>query len=130
MQTCMSATAGHLPFPSFFCACTFFAMTFADTLATLPSIDHLRGLDIVNERGEVVHHIPHAPGKTGSLRLYAALADRFGGLLDAAAVEQGLQWFGEHVADAEAHPGAHPNIDLLLQQRKALTGWRLVPLPR
>ncbi|KAB0304961.1 DUF2322 family protein, partial [Klebsiella pneumoniae] len=27
--------------------------------------------------------------------------------------EQGLIWFAEHVADARAHPGKHPNIDLL-----------------
>ena len=105
-------------------------MAFADNLKQLPSIAHIAELQLIDADGNLAASIPNAPGKTGSLRLYAALADRFGGLLDAAAVEQGLQWFGEHVADAEAHPGAHPNIDLLLQQRKALTGWRLVPLPR
>ena len=104
-------------------------MNFADTLATLPAADHLRGLDIVDATGRVVHHIPAAPGKMGSLRLYAALAERFGGALDAAAVAQGLQWFAEHVADARARPGAHPNIDLLLDAQTAAKGWRLVPLP-
>ena len=104
-------------------------MNFADTLATLPAADHLRGLDIVDATGRVVHHIPAAPGKMGSLRLYAALAERFGGALDAAAVAQGLQWFAEHVADARARPGAHPNIDLLLDPATPARGWRLLPQP-
>ncbi|MEY3036473.1 MAG: hypothetical protein RLZ34_1083, partial [Pseudomonadota bacterium] len=26
----------------------------------------------------------------------------------------GLQWFAEHVSDAQANPGKHPNIDRLL----------------
>ncbi len=98
-------------------------------LATLPSVDHLRGLDVVDASGAVVHHIPHAPGKLGSLRVYHALAQTFGGVLTADAVAQGLVWFAEHVADARAHPGAHPNIDLLLAQQAAPQAWRLVPLP-
>ncbi|RRD55768.1 DUF2322 family protein [Comamonadaceae bacterium OH2545_COT-014] len=104
-------------------------MTFAEILATLPAADHLRGLDVVDASGAVVHHIPAAPGKMGSLRVYHALAQRFGGTLGAEAVAQGLQWFAEHVADARARPGAHPNIDLLLAQQAAPAGWRLLPLP-
>ena len=102
--------------------------TFKDLLATLPAADHLRGLDIVDASGAVVHHIPAAPGKMGSLRVYHALAERFGGALSPAAVAQGLAWFAEHVADARAHPGAHPNIDLLLEDGTAQAGWRLVSL--
>ncbi len=104
-------------------------MNFADTLATLPAADHLRGLDIVDAQGALVHHIPAAPGKMGSLRVYAALAERFGGALDAAAVAQGQQWFAEHVADARARAGAHPNIDLLLDAATPARGWRLLPQP-
>ena len=49
-------------------------MNFKDILETLPSIEHLTGLDVLN--GEtVIHHIPAAPGKLGSLRLYNALAE-------------------------------------------------------
>ena len=37
-------------------------MNFKDILETLPSIEHLTGLDVLN--GEtVIHHIPAAPGK-------------------------------------------------------------------
>lgn len=103
-------------------------MNFQQTLATLPAADHLRGLDVVDGAGAVLHHIPAAPGKMGSLRVYHALADRFGGQLDAEAVAQGLAWFAEHVADARARPGAHPNIDLLLDPATPARGWRLVPL--
>ena len=98
-------------------------------LSTMPPADHLRGLDVVDAQGQVQHHIPAAPGKMGSLRLYNALAEQFAGQLSAAAVAQGLQWFAEHVADAQARPGAHPNIDLLLTQYGRNSGWRLVPLP-
>jgi len=90
-------------------------MSFQDNLAAMPDIGHLSGLDILDAQGKAVHHIPNAPGKQGSLKLYNALALNFGGKLDAAAAAQGLDWFAEHVADAQANPGKHPNIDLLLQ---------------
>lgn len=104
-------------------------MNFQQTLATLAAADHLKGLDVVDAQGAVVHHIPAAPGKMGSLRVYHALAERFGGTLNAEAVAQGLAWFAEHVPDARAHPGAHPNVDLLLDPQLPQKGWRLVPLP-
>ena len=104
-------------------------MNFADTLATLPAADHLKGLDIVDAEGRVVHHIAAAPGKLGSLRVYHALALAFDGRLGAEAIAQGLAWFAEHVAAAQAHPGSHPSIDLLLAQQAAPQDWRLVPLP-
>ena len=92
-------------------------MSFQDNLAAMPDIGHLSGLDILDAQGKAVHHIPNAPGKQGSLKLYNALALNFGGKLDAAAA-QGLDWFAEHVADAQDNPGKHPNIDLLLQVQK------------
>ncbi|WP_127272838.1 DUF2322 family protein [Neisseria meningitidis] len=88
-------------------------MNFQDYLATFPSIDHLGGLDVRDADGKTVHHIPAVQGKLGSLKLYNALAERFDGKLDKEAAEQGLIWFAEHVTDARAHPGKHPNIDLL-----------------
>lgn len=104
-------------------------MKFKDVLATLPSVAHLRGLDVVDASGAVVHHIPAVPGKLGSLRIYHALAQRFDGRLSAEAIAQGLAWFAEHVAEARARPDSHPNIDLLLAQQAAPQGWRLRPLP-
>ena len=41
-------------------------MSFQDNLAAMPAIDHLSGLDILDKEGNVVHHIPNAPGKQGS----------------------------------------------------------------
>ena len=93
-------------------------MNFQDYLATFPPIDHLTGLDVQDADGKTVHHIPAVQGKLGSLKLYNALAERFNGRLDKEAAEQGLIWFAEHVADARAHTGKHPNIDLLLQVQK------------
>ena len=76
-------------------------MTFQENLATLPAIDHLSGLDVRDETGSAIHHIPAAPGKLGSLKLYHALAAEFNGRLNAAAAERGLALFAEHVADAD-----------------------------
>lgn len=88
-------------------------MNFKDILETLPSIEHLTGLDVLN--GEtVIHHIPAAPGKLGSLRLYNALAEKFNGKLDRTSAQKGLQLFAEHTQDARENVGKHPNIDLLL----------------
>ena len=89
-------------------------MNFKDILETLPTIDHLTGLDVLN--GEtVIHHIPAAPGKLGSLRLYNALAEKFNGKLDRTSAQKGLQLFAEHTQDARENVGKHPNIDLLLR---------------
>ena len=99
-------------------------MSFQDNLAAMPAIDHLSGLDILDKEGNVVHHIPNAPGKQGSLKLYHALAQEFDGKLDAAAAERGLAWF----ADAEANPGKHPNIDLLFKVKAENISLTLKPL--
>lgn len=104
-------------------------MNFAETLALLPAADHLKGVDVLDAAGKLVHHIPAVPGKLGSLRVYNALARAYGGQLGAEAIAQGIVWFAEHVAEARARPGTHPNIDLLLAQQPAPQGWRLVPLP-
>ena len=88
-------------------------MQFKDYLATFPDISHLSGLDVL-ENGEVIHSIPAIEGKLGSLKLYNALSALFAGQLTAESAEQGLIWFAEHLDDAKANPGKHPNIDLLL----------------
>ncbi|WP_304670077.1 DUF2322 family protein [Neisseria polysaccharea] len=103
-------------------------MNFQDYLATFPSIDHLGGLDVQDADGKTVHHIPAVQGKLGSLKLYNALAERFGGKLGKEAAEQGLIWFAEHVADAHAHPGKHPNIDLLENVVQSGETWLLKPV--
>ena len=46
--------------------------------------------------------------------VYNALAAKHG-VINAAAAEEGLQIFAEHTDDAKARPGAHPNIDRLLE---------------
>lgn len=90
-------------------------MQFKDYLATFPAIEHLSALNVLNADHQVIHTIPAVEGKLGSLKLYHALAVQFQNKLDATAAEAGLIWFAEHVADAKANPGKHPNIDLLLQ---------------
>ena len=102
-------------------------MNFKDILETLPSIEHLTGLDVLN--GEtVIHHIPAAPGTLGSLRLYNALAEKFNGKLDRTSAQQGIEWFAEHVEDAKQNPGKHPNIDLLFKVVAEELNYSLIPL--
>jgi len=89
-------------------------MDFKTILDTLPTIDHLSGLNVL-EGEQVIHHIPAVAGKLGSLRVYFALAQQFNGKLDRTSAEKGLELFAEHTVDAKANSGKHPNIDLLFQ---------------
>ena len=103
-------------------------MNFNDYLASFPTVDHLSGLNVLDESGAVIHHIPAVAGKLGSLKLYNTLAERFDGQLHAQAAEQGLMWFAENVADAKAHSGKHPNVDLLLLVQTEQKQYRLQPV--
>lgn len=89
-------------------------MTFADKLRSLPSIDHLAAVQLLNTEGQVVAIIPNQPGKAGSARIYHALQVKHG-CIHTAAAQEGLELFAEHTATARVHPGSHPNIDRLLE---------------
>ncbi|RZT36910.1 DUF2322 family protein [Cupriavidus agavae] len=86
---------------------------FKDNLAQLPAIDGIARIDLVDNAGAVAASIENAPGKQGSLAVYAYLQRAFGSL-DARAAEHGLAVFAEHTIDARNRPGAHPNVDRLL----------------
>lgn len=86
---------------------------FKDNLAQLPGIDGIERIDLVDGKGDVVASIENKPGKQGSLAVYNYLREVFGSL-DAEAAEHGLAVFAEHTADARNRPGAHPNVDRLL----------------
>lgn len=105
-------------------------MSFQDNLATLPSIDHLNGLNILDSDGQIIHHIPAQAGKLGSLKVYYALAQRHHHRLNSAAAQEGLELFAEHVADAEQNPGKHPNIDLLNTVLQQKADWQLQPIEK
>lgn len=87
---------------------------FKDNLAQLPPIDGVARIDLVGADGAVVASIENQPGKQGSLAVYRYLHEAFGAL-DKPAAEHGLAVFGEHTADARERPGAHPNVDRLLE---------------
>lgn len=87
--------------------------SFKDNLQLLPSIDGLARIDLIAPNGTIVASIENRSGKQGSLAVYQYLQKNFG-LLDAKAAAHGLTVFAEHTEDAKNRPGAHPNIDLLL----------------
>lgn len=90
-------------------------MTFADTLKTLPGIAHVAAMQLIDaDSGDIVHTIENRPGQSGSLAVYAHLAETFGGLITPEAAARGLELYREHTADARANPGKHPNIDRLI----------------
>ena len=89
-------------------------MAFADNLKALPPVAHLAALELLDASGAVVARIENKPGQAGSLAVYAALADKHGAI-NVAAAQEGLQIYAEHTADAQAHPGKHPNIDRLIE---------------
>ncbi len=105
-------------------------MQFKDYLATFPSIDHLAGLDILNEKGDTVHHIPAVEGKLGSLKLYNALATKFNNQLNVESAQQGIIWFAEHVEDAKQNKGKHLNIDLLFKVIEEQQQFLLKPIEK
>jgi len=86
---------------------------FKDNLQLLPPVEGLTRIDLTDPKGAVVASIENKPGKQGSLAVYQYLEQTFSAL-DADAATHGLAVFAEHTADAKARPGAHPNIDLLL----------------
>ena len=89
-------------------------MAFANNLKNLPPIAHIAELQLIDNAGNVAATIPNAPGKAGSVTVYNALAAKHGSI-NVAAAEEGLQLFAEHTEDAKARPGAHPNIDRLME---------------
>ena len=102
-------------------------MSFKEILETLPTIDHLTGLNVMDDE-TIIHNIPAIPGKLGSLRLYNALAEKFNGKLNRTSAQQGVEWFAEHVEDAKVNPGKHPNIDLLFKVINKNLNLTLIPL--
>ena len=88
--------------------------SFKDNLELLPSIDGIVRMDIIDPIGNIIASIENQPGKKGSLAVYQYLEQNFG-IINAEAAALGLDVFAEHTADAKNRPGAHPNIDLLLE---------------
>lgn len=87
--------------------------SFKDNLQLLPSIDGLAQINLIDADGKIVATIENQPGKQGSLAVYQYLQQCFGALNKDAA-SHGLDVFAEHTVDAKNRPGAHPNIDRLL----------------
>ena len=87
-------------------------MGFAARLAALPSVDHVARIELYGPRGQI-EVIENRPGSAGSVRVYAYLVSRYGGI-DADAAAEGLELYAEHAEDARLHPGKHPNVDRLL----------------
>jgi hypothetical protein len=88
--------------------------SFKDNLQLMPSIEALASIKLVDPAGALVATIENQPGKQGSLMVYQYLYQNFGAINSDAATH-GLDVFAEHTADAKNRPGAHPNIDILLQ---------------
>lgn len=86
------------------------ARALRENVAALPSIDSVSAVTLQ----PINHEIPNVAGKQASVAIYSHLASKYGGKLTAEAAAEGLQLYDETVADAKAHRGSHPNIDILL----------------
>lgn len=98
-------------------------MNFAERLAALPAADHVARLELIGPQGQV-ETIENRPGSAGSVRVYAYLADRYGGI-DAQAAREGVDIYSEHGEDARTHPGKHPNIDRLFAVLSTGEAWQV-----
>lgn len=87
--------------------------SFKDNLRLLPSIDGLARINLADPTGAIIATIENQPGKQGSLAVYQYI-QQFFGILDKQAASHALEIFAEHTEDARNRPGAHPNIDRLL----------------
>lgn len=88
-------------------------MAFADNLKTMPGVSHLAALQLIAADDSMRATIENKAGQTGSLAVYNHLAQLYGAITPDAA-RKGLELYAEHVDDARAHPGKHPNVDRLL----------------
>lgn len=88
-------------------------MTFAENLKALPGVSHLAAIQLLDRDGNVVASIENKQGQIGSLAIYNHLGQIYGAIT-AEAAAKGLELYAEHTADANAHPGKHPNIDRLV----------------
>ena len=86
---------------------------FSENLALLPTID-AGALQLLTTSGALVATLENKPGTQGSVRVYAYVAEKWGGIGPEAAREA-LQLFAEHTEDARLNPGKHPNIDRLFR---------------
>ena len=89
-------------------------MNFSERLQQLPAVTHLSALQLLDSQGQVVATIENKPGQGGSLAVYHALGALYDEHITPMAATLGLEWYAEHTADAQAHPGKHPNIDRLM----------------
>jgi len=87
--------------------------SFAENLRRLPGISHLQSIRLLDAAGEVAASIENRAGSQGALAVYNHLAQTYGAITPEAAAK-GLELFAEHVDEARANPGRHPNIDRLL----------------
>ncbi|KAI8470134.1 MAG: hypothetical protein J3K34DRAFT_377349 [Monoraphidium minutum] len=85
-----------------------------ENIAALAPIDAVAAVTVTLPDG-APWAIPNAPGKAASARIFAHLASKHGGVLTAAAAEEGLALYGEFTEEARQQPGSHPNIDLLFR---------------
>lgn len=76
--------------------------------------DDIARLELYGVHQEPVGIIENRPGQKLSLSIYHRVAAEFNGIGPAAA-RRALELYGEHAADAQAHPGKHPNIDRLFR---------------
>lgn len=87
--------------------------SFEENLKTLKqNADAIAALELYGEGYEPLAVIENKPGQAGSLAVYYEVAVDFGGIGPKAA-ERALALYAEHVEDARANPGRHPNIDRL-----------------
>ena len=89
--------------------------TFKENLETLKqNTDNLAALEFYGDGYEPDFVIENREGSAGSFKVYYEVAVEFGGVGPKAA-QKALELYAEHVEDAKANPGKHPNIDRLFE---------------
>ena len=87
--------------------------SFKENLQLLPTAETLLRIELADSTSNLVASIENQPDKQGALVVYQYLSQVFC-MIDSKAASHGIAVFAEHTADARKRPGAHPNIDRLL----------------
>lgn len=83
--------------------------------AKLPSVSDVERVDFLTANGNLVRSVANAEGQQKSLKIFNYLATVYQNEFDKRAQEKALELYAEVVDDAKANPGAHPNVDFVLE---------------
>lgn len=89
----------------------------------LPSTDHIKRLTLKNAHSGETTILENKPGKHASVKILFNIANTNNLRISSREAQNGLLLFGDYVIEEKQHPGAHPNIRLLMDIIENKEAW-------